>query len=290
VQDACSHILWGTRSWKALVENPGNKLLESHVQFEILDEEGAVWIHSHGMQKFGLPDLEIEGVPKDLAASGRNLIVYAAEVLLAAKTSSRDPSVPIPIPDTDFQLLLQERPKDEEGHFPAGSLLVIPSVIGQDPRKTGSVDEVLKGLSPTLRYPAKEEKQAESPAPTCGPQRTVSAEEIKLRESFLEAHRKAQEQLSVFKESFHQSRGSSAHVHAVKVGFPSQAGDYEWMWVFLDEWRGGCLVGALQNTPVLRRDLAKGNRVQVSESEIFDWVIAQDGQVVSGAYTEQVGC
>ena len=60
------------------------------------------------------------------------------------------------------------------------------------------------------------------------------------------------------------------------------------MWVSLVAWRGQFLVGCLENTPVLRKDLHKGSRVEVSEGEVFDWVISESGEVVEGAYTEQI--
>lgn len=74
----------------------------------------------------------------------------------------------------------------------------------------------------------------------------------------------------------------------MKVGFPAQGGKYEWMWVTLDAWRGQSLVGHLESSPVLRKDLSKGSRVQITEAEIFDWVIVQSGDVLEGAYTEKL--
>ena len=66
VQDAVSHTLWGTSLWQSHSQQPLENLVDSHVQFELLDEDGVVWIHTHGMQKFGLPEMEMEGVPADL--------------------------------------------------------------------------------------------------------------------------------------------------------------------------------------------------------------------------------
>jgi uncharacterized protein YegJ (DUF2314 family) len=60
------------------------------------------------------------------------------------------------------------------------------------------------------------------------------------------------------------------------------------MWVSLDDWRGDFLHGNIENTPVLRKDLAKGGAVRISETEIFDWVIMRGQEVLDGAYTEQV--
>jgi uncharacterized protein YegJ (DUF2314 family) len=59
------------------------------------------------------------------------------------------------------------------------------------------------------------------------------------------------------------------------------------MWVTLNDWRGTSLVGHLQNTPLVRHDLRKGCRVELNEQEIFDWVIAEEGNIVNGAFTER---
>lgn len=109
-----------------------------------------------------------------------------------------------------------------------------------------------------------------------------------LRRKLIDAHGKAKQDLTLFRNSFLQTRNAGDRVHAVKVGFPAQGGEYEWMWVSLDDWRGDFLHGNIENTPVLRKDLAKGGAVRISETEIFDWVIMRGQEVLDGAYTEQV--
>ena len=66
IQDAVSHVLWGRRAWERDLYNDDSQLAQSNTLIELLDENGAVWAHSHGMQKFGLPDVELEGVPEIL--------------------------------------------------------------------------------------------------------------------------------------------------------------------------------------------------------------------------------
>ena len=109
-----------------------------------------------------------------------------------------------------------------------------------------------------------------------------------LKQKLIEAHGRAKRDISVFKNSFQQIGNSDERVHAVKVGFPAQGGEYEWMWVSLDDWRGDFLNGSIQNTPVLRKDLQKGGRVRISETEVFDWVIVR-GKEVSGRSLHRAG-
>jgi uncharacterized protein YegJ (DUF2314 family) len=115
-----------------------------------------------------------------------------------------------------------------------------------------------------------------------------ASSETELRQRLLSAHEQARKNLSLFKKSFQDRKNADKKIHVVKIGFPVQGGKYEWMWVSVGGWRGGALVGHLQNEPVLRKDLKQGGVVQLSEEEIFDWAIAQDGEVSQGAYTEGI--
>ncbi|MDQ7782609.1 MAG: DUF2314 domain-containing protein [Desulfomonilaceae bacterium] len=290
VQDAISHTLWGTEMWKACVVNPKKNLLESHVQFEALDEGGVVWIHSHGMQKFGLPDLEIEGIPSRLTGVGHRLVILIGETLVGARDAGLDFSSPFSIPGRPIAFKVTTQPRDEEGHFPSGSLKIHPYVSGGDPGSPDAILTVLASLQERTapagsdaegmtREPAEEDRSAVDDS---GPAKDA------LRNMLLKAHRKARNDLPEFKKSFQETRRSGTHVHAVKVGFPAQDGEFEWMWVSLDAWRGKSLVGHVENNPVLRKDLQRGSRVQINEGQIFDWVVTHGGEIVKGPYTEDV--
>ncbi|MFH1114559.1 MAG: DUF2314 domain-containing protein [Pseudomonadota bacterium] len=292
VQDAISHTLWGTEQWKACVEDPKKNLLESHVQFDALDEGGTVWIHSHGMQKFGLPDVEIEGIPSETAAAGRHLVILVGETLVGARDAGLDfTSSPLSIPSRPIVFKVTFLPRDEEGHFPAGSLKIHPYVSGGDPESPDAIAAVLASLhAPAAHGNDGQGRKSEPPEVNraagdgSGPAKQLEA----LRQRLLNAHKEARGDLPEFKKSFQQTHRNGAHVHAVKVGFPAQDGEFEWMWVSLDAWRGKSLVGHVENTPVLRKDLHKGSRVQINEGQIFDWVIVRGGEIVKGPFTENI--
>ncbi len=289
VQDAVSHTLWGTSQWQRHLHEPPDKLVESHVQFELLDEEGMVWIHSHGMQKFGLPEIEIEEVPADLAPSARAMLSLVGETLIDCRQKRQNFGQPLNIPNTPFFFRMEVRPRDEENHFPEGSLRILPYVSDYDPQSPAAIKHALTMLQSKASPDRNSRRKAESPAGPINPDTAPNTSNEAVRERLLTAHKKARAGLPIFKQSFHkQAEPSHGHVHAVKVGFPAQGDAYEWMWVSLVAWRGQALVGHLENTPVLRKDLHKGSRVQISEGEVFDWVITESGKVVGGAYTEQI--
>jgi len=288
VQDAVSHTLWGTDQWKRCAAHPRRKIVEAHVRCELLDEGGIVWIHTHGMQKFGFPELEMEAIPKECAASARTLLMLVAEILVQARESRRGIQWPMPLAGTPVTLAMEALPKDDEDHFPIGSLKITPLCAGEESADPDALKRIFSEFQGKPASHASAARRSASP-----PTRPVSAprkgpEKRELQEKILNAHRKAREDLPMFKKSFQQRRRTGGQVHAVKVGFPARGGTYEWMWVSLDAWRGKSLVGYLENTPVLRKDLSKGSRVQIGEGEIFDWVIASGGAIIQGAYTEKV--
>ncbi|MEW6531009.1 MAG: DUF2314 domain-containing protein [Thermodesulfobacteriota bacterium] len=287
IQDAISHTLWGSAEWKSkMPANHLSRIIESHVRWDALDESGIVWLHSHGMQKFGLPETELEGIPADLVAPALTLMTLVSETLLDRRGSELDLEEYFSIRGTSLRFVMQARPGDEERHFPVGSLKILPYVQDYDPRSRDTTRHVLRILQSKLRGdPGLAGRSARAPRPPTPEEPSVSTN---LKERLLEAHTKAKAELDQFKRSFHGSTEITEAVHAVKVGFPVREDEYEWMWVSVDAWSGTSLAGRLENSPVLRKDLAKGCRVQLHEGEIFDWVIASEGHIVDGAFTEQI--
>ncbi|MCA1960772.1 MAG: DUF2314 domain-containing protein [Desulfomonile sp.] len=288
VQDAISHVLWGTDAWKRVADGRTTDLVSAHVHFEALEESGSVWIHTHGMAKFGIPDVEMEGVPDEFASTGMRLLTMMARSLIRAlEIGTLSLQAKFHLEGTPVLFKLRRYPSDDEGHFPAGSLKVFPYVADYDPASPATMRHVLRMLA---RKPSRE---ARPEGPDLRRTRTPhtatpEAQTTLLRQKLLEAHSRARTDLPVFKKLFQEWGMSPEQVFAVKVGFPLGDGAFEWMWVSLDAWRGGTIVGFLENGPTARKDLHKGCRVQVSEGEVFDWAIVRDGAIVKGAYTERV--
>jgi|GEM_PF-476047 len=288
VQDAVSHVLWGADAWMRVADGRATDLVSTHIRFEALEESGSVWIHTHGMAKFGIPDVEMEGVPDEFASTGMKLLTMMARSLIRAlEIGTLNLQAKFHLEGTPVLFKLRRYPGDEEGHFPAGSLKVFPYVADYDPASPATMRHVLRMLA---RKPSHEARSS-----TPEPRRVRTPEAAQpgahatlVRQRLLEAHRRARIEFPAFKRKFQDEGMSTDNVFAVKVGFPLGENAFEWMWVSLDAWRGGTIVGLLENGPTARKDLHKGCRVQVGESEVFDWVITRDGAIVKGAYTERV--
>jgi uncharacterized protein YegJ (DUF2314 family) len=291
VQDMASHTIWGAWEWRdTVVSDPLKDLLDIHVRLETLDEGGSVWIHTHGMQKFGYPELEMENIPSEFIAAAQKMALLLARTLLDLTPPTADFREPLKIPGSGFMVAFDSRPPDDEGHFPMGSVRALPYVADYDPYSADTLKHALRMFTSKMR-PSEAASRPSAPQPRAAqpppPQPRPGLPDIRAR--LLEAHREARNSLVNFKERFRIGHAGESEIFAVKVGFPSPAGDYEWMWVSLDEWRGSSLVGRLQNCPELRKDLEKGNPVNITEAQIFDWaVISRDQGIVQGAFTESV--
>lgn len=288
VQDAISYVLWGADAWKRVVDGDSLDLLGTHLRFEALEENGLVWIHTHGMAKFGMPDVEMEGVPDEFASTGMKLVTMMARGLIRASQQKKvNLSATFHLEGTPVLFRLKRHPGDEEGHFPAGSVKVYPYVADHDPTSPATTRHVLRMLTRKPSPEARPEQPVRRKTRTPAAARPESHESI-LRQRVLEAHRRSLTEFPAFKKRFQDGGLSPRHVFAVKAGFPLGENAYEWMWVSVDAWRGGTIVGFLENEPTARKDLHRGSRVQIAEREVFDWAITRDGAIAKGAYTERV--
>ena len=55
------------------------------------------------------------------------------------------------------------------------------------------------------------------------------------------------------------------------------------MWVCVESWAGDRIRGRLENDPVHRADLSRGQAVELGEGAVFDWLITHPDGVREGA-------
>jgi uncharacterized protein YegJ (DUF2314 family) len=285
VQDAVSHTLWGLEAWTEFSRNPLKDVPGDHLHLDLLDEDATIWMHTHGMLKFGLPDLEIDGIPSNLKKQAQELLLASAGDLIARKGLGRPLTGEFPVLEGALMVDYRYIEPDEEGHFPDGVFKLRPCAYGDNPDRPEALSDGLRLMesgfdmekSPDVQKTDQHKKARWGKPP---------ARSVDPREMLIKAHRKARERLDDFRKSFRDNYKDTDHVHAVKAGFPTPDGRYEWMWISLAQWENGRVSGRLENSPVVRTDLYKGCPVEIDESDIFDWIISSDGQIVNGAFTE----
>jgi uncharacterized protein YegJ (DUF2314 family) len=93
------------------------------------------------------------------------------------------------------------------------------------------------------------------------------------------AQGKAQATLAEFWRVFDRP-GANEEGFAVKVAIPYGANNSEHMWFNGIERSGGKLFGTLNNNPVHVTELQRGQRIEIDERRISDWMYLRSGKIV----------
>ncbi|MBN1911633.1 MAG: DUF2314 domain-containing protein [Pirellulales bacterium] len=94
---------------------------------------------------------------------------------------------------------------------------------------------------------------------------------LKHNEKILEASRRAKAKLPALKKAFHAGLAPGEFI-LLKAPFETPDGGDEWMWVEVTSWKGARVKGLLKNEPFNIPDLHSGQIVEISETEVFDYV------------------
>jgi hypothetical protein len=218
------------------------------------DDERASWVHIHGMDRFGLPDVEAFEVSEDRAGE---VVAFLHEV--AATWIREEAPAPSPSPRRLDGVRVRvldaavgrrgARGWDDDGfQGHDGAFLTL------SPLETWS--EALQGWRPSSikRTPGLVERLC-----------AITGEILpRVRQRFEEG-------------------GAEVTVKArFKVAAPSGLPSTESMWVKVDEWLGDRIKGRLANEPELRGDLACGAEVEVAAGEVWDVLVVEDGRPYQG--------
>lgn len=93
------------------------------------------------------------------------------------------------------------------------------------------------------------------------------------------AQAKAQASLAEFWRVFDRP-GANEEGFAVKVAIPYGANNSEHMWFNGIERSGSKLFGTLNNNPVHVKELRRGQRIEIDEARISDWMYLRSGKIV----------
>jgi len=270
----------------------GRILMAEHITLLCsVNRRGLAWMTSKGMAKFGLPELEIADVPPDLTVLLMPVMNTLGHRLWmeAVARSGVDPGA---------------REISLDAQFDLGSLDVVRA-LGDESAPT---PEGIRGRA-TLRLEHRGRRRAWSSdfvrlvpprgyrggtgvwlnevvrdllgtEPTC---RSVPTDS----EAMQAAHRRALAELPRVKARFVAGLLPGERLH-VKHGFPLGEGEHEYMWLVVNTWKGERIRGQLVNTPHYRLDLRAGQSVELSETEVFDWVLLRRDGEMEGGYTDQV--
>lgn len=219
-----------------------------------------------GMEKFGLPDVIVDGFSWSVNRNVGHVINLCAQALAEGQMVGREgefeldfrkirnPEVREPqvttLKDnaTGIALLTLREGRREEGD-PANRLVEITFDRGTGPDRHARREQVLISAF--------------------GSEDSVTA--VKHDEAIEAASRRAKAKLPALRAAVENGLAPGEYI-MVKAPFASPEGEREWMWVEVSEWNGKEIRGLLQNEPFQIPDLHAGQMVAVSEDEVFDFI------------------
>jgi uncharacterized protein YegJ (DUF2314 family) len=99
---------------------------------------------------------------------------------------------------------------------------------------------------------------------------------------YVNAIRKAKENLPVFLESFKQRKLNNYEFY-IKSRY-SEGKEAEHMWFIVDSLKKESLIGILDNVPLKLKNIKLNDKLEIGFNEIEDWVIYKADSIVAGNY------
>lgn len=245
-------------------------------------ESGLGWMTTRGLQKFGLPDLQMTDIPPNLDRASILLSAVAQQLIDSGFKAALETHGEISELQLDDEIVVDERLLGRAFARPEatmGSYGVRVSVrlegdmitVGRprDVRLTQaewlySVLDTLTERKPSQPYMAKTE----------GDEMTA-------------AHNRAMSEMGYVKQRFGIGL-SPGEVLFMKYGFQTPEGEREFMWFAVTGWSGPNVAGQLANEPRQIPSLRIGQPVSIPETDVFDWMLQRPDGSHDGGYTSDV--
>lgn len=280
VEDLDSQQVFGVEAFAR--RDPAGKLEDWFVVDAAPQDEaqpdGAVRLVTRGLRRFGLPELVVEDVDPGMAADVSVVLNAAAANLRKQKSGQMSIQTEMVTGTATF---VDGKRREDDPDDPLWKM----SFDGQItvPGEEVEVEEVTGAPAPAEPVPAAPlaapaapvAEVAPAPVPAPPPEPTVDRSPpppVGKPRDLDEAKSMVQARFqSVVRAAWEQGLGPG-EVVAVSAPFRSRSGGKEYMWVELRSWEGGQLSGVLVNQPDDVPGLKKGDIVQVSTEEVFDYI------------------
>jgi uncharacterized protein YegJ (DUF2314 family) len=236
------------------------------------------------MLHFGLPDLELAGVPRFYRACASKLMNAACLKLIGA-AFAEDSAVRVGDDLTVTDETVHEALRDSEESELRDGTASIRLVAGN--RQAAMVENRLLRILPAARYGQGTEGLAACLSDLF--REEVGGRNVVDLNAMQSAHRRALATLGSESERFRRGLRSGEQL-AVKVRFPyGQNGANEYLWVEVRHWTGdgphSTIDGILLNWPLHRADLRAGQRLIFEQRAIYDWLRITTGGRHEGNFT-----
>jgi uncharacterized protein YegJ (DUF2314 family) len=254
-----------------------------------VDSKGIGWMTTVGMEKYGLPNLELRQIPPNLGDAIAPIMSGIIQKLVwAVFTENQErgtPSVEIVVgPDLEISSedISQAFGTKSESGEKVGTTQIR---IGYYPDKRG--EERFLGVMPPEAFKNRPEEWMYLMLDDLLGREDKIGHVNKDSEMMEAAHYRATAELPEVKRRFLAKLPVGSNLF-IKHGFPTSDGDREFMWIAVQTWTGDKISGILANEPLDVPGLRAGSPVQISEAEAFDWTISHHDGRMEGGYTTKV--
>ena len=241
--------------------------ISRHITIHAYRENDFIRMVTLGMEKFGLPDVVAENVSGSDTSGVGNVINLTCQILYEQHNMGADSTLLLDIATLqnkavkEFQL--SRRYEASDGKYSLPVRYVTPDEGDADNRLLALV---FPGETPQTGH-------ADAIRALYGIEDEVTNVDADLHRTraVKKARANAMKKLLEIKPRFIRDRQVGEQL-LVKAPFATDDGGTEWMWVEVVSWNGKIITGVLQNEPYYIKSLKAGARVEVSESELFDYI------------------
>ncbi len=223
---------------------------------------------SLGLKKFGLPDLVVDDVSGSVTSSMVGMVNVLVQSLAEGAEVKTDGEIDIDVQNLRIAEMREEKVASYKGDATGKARLRLVQAVAVDGDPDNRLAEIVFD-----RYSGPDVQARQEVMLT----RLFGADKdnltnVKHGEEVLEVSRHARETLIANLKPAFQKGLPPGETLLVKAPFKTPAGGNEWMWVEVLEWKGGTIQGTLRNDPVEVTDLKAGQRVEVHEEDLFDYI------------------
>lgn len=257
---ACTYLRAPEGDWTEAIRDLGAGDLSGHITRHATERRGH-WLHTHGMTKFGQPDLQITLPEPALTRPADDLVLAVAKALVTGGKVIEGPTA-LDVPGWGRIALVGGRGRHFDGP------VYTPMLEGDDPRRLTKTLALLDS-----RLDPDEDTIIQ-----------IQTGDEAMAAAVAEARRTLPEIIERYPDPM-AARGQRVLL-AVKVGFPLDEPS-EFLWLTVEDW-GEPVVGRVANEVQHVPDLARDQRVTFAREQISDWALARADGSMEGNFTEAV--
>jgi hypothetical protein len=219
-----------------------------------------------GMAKFGLPDIVLEELTWSTSRAGGNLINAVCQSLAESGRFAASGEY-----DLDLTAIRNAQARAAQLESPGENARGVARLRFELVRpEEGDPENRILALR-FDRHDGTDEHARQAAALGSLYGSTESVVQVRHTDELRVESEKARRQLPALAAAFRAGLPPGEYIQ-VKAPFATPSGGTEWMWVEVTSWKGKKIDGLLRNDPVEVPSLHSGQKVAVSENDVFDFL------------------